>query len=374
MLKRFLTLIAVLVLVGLLWTWRQCRQAYRGFPGNLILVIEPGTRAPEVAQLLVARGVLKQRWPFLLRYWLGRRRHYLKAGEYLFDRPLGPRDVYWKLVQGDVYLHAVVIPEGSDRFDIARILHHQMGISPAEFLRTTRGDIRSPGPGAAGAHARRLLVPRYLSISAQRQRLYRGRDDAGPLPPGLRGEIPAGYSIAARPAWRYDTRLAGRERNSCSRRASACRRGVSPTAGEALGAAVRPDGHLCHSPQIPADGAPITAAYLERSQSRVALQYLSESRLAPGPVANPGEASIEAAMHPAPGDALYFVSNNQGGHFFANSLRDHNRNVAHYRNQRTWLQDQLPIVVKPTASPASRHRAKAGTSPRHSAERAKREH
>ena len=72
MLKRLLALIAVLVLVGLLWTWRQGRQPDRGFSGNLMLVIEPGTRAPEVAQLLVARGVLKQRWPFLLRYWLGR--------------------------------------------------------------------------------------------------------------------------------------------------------------------------------------------------------------------------------------------------------------------------------------------------------------
>jgi len=133
MLKRLPALIAILVLAGLFWTWREWRRPYRGYSGNLILVIEPGTRAPEVAQLLVARGVLKQRWPFLLRYWLGRRRHRLKAGEYLFDRPLGPRGVYWKLVQGDVYLHAVVIPEGSDRFDIARILHQQMGISPADF-------------------------------------------------------------------------------------------------------------------------------------------------------------------------------------------------------------------------------------------------
>jgi len=50
------------------------------------------------------------------------------------------------------------------------------------------------------------------------------------------------------------------------------------------------------------------------------------------------EASIEAAVHPAPGDALYFVSNNQGGHFFSNNLRDHNRNVAQYRSQRAGLQ------------------------------------
>ena len=72
--------------------------------------------------------------------------------------------------------------------------------------------------------------------------------------------------------------------------------------------------------------------------------------LPPGPIANPGEASIEAALHPAPGDALYFVSNNQGGHAFSNNLRDHNRNVAKYRNQRAARQGPPPIVAKPAES------------------------
>ena len=97
----------------------------------------PGTGAPEIADLLVSRGVLAHRWPFLARYWVGRTRHRLKAGEYYFDRPLRPLDVYRKLIAGDVYLYSVVIPEGSDRFDIARILAERMAIDPAEFLRRT---------------------------------------------------------------------------------------------------------------------------------------------------------------------------------------------------------------------------------------------
>jgi UPF0755 protein len=79
-------------------------------------------------------------------------------------------------------------------------------------------------------------------------------------------------------------------------------------------------------------------------------------------------------MHPAPGEALYFVSNNQGGHAFSNNLRDHNRNVVQYRNQRAAQQGSLPIVAKPAESTASRHRAKAGAGPRPSAKRAKRGH
>jgi len=51
----------------------------------------------------------------------------------------------------------------------------------------------------------------------------------------------------------------------------------------------------------------------------------------PGPIANPGRTALEAALHPAQTDFLYFVSDANGHHRFARTLEEHNRNINAYR-------------------------------------------
>ena len=55
--------------------------------------------------------------------------------------------------------------------------------------------------------------------------------------------------------------------------------------------------------------------------------------LPPGPIANPGEASLRAAIDPPPTDYLYFVANAEGGHNFSKTFAEHGRNIDVYRHK-----------------------------------------
>jgi UPF0755 protein len=343
--KRLLVLLLAAAALGLAWVVFDLLSPYRGYAGNVILEIAPGSRASQIADSLAARGVLRHRWPFLLRYLIGRPRRTLRAGEYMFDRPLRPIDVYRKLVLGEVYLHPVVIPEGSDRFDIARILNQRLGIDPGLFLRVTRQtmpihdlDPRAPslegylfpdtyrfprGVSAATvvttmlARFRHIVATRFADVGATLV-VAQGRPRGAPL---HQGGLTGWHDVITLAS------LVEKETPEASERplvAGVFERRL------ALGMPLQCDPTVVYAAQLEdRPMGPITQTDLQLNSPYNTYRHAG---LPPGPIANPGEASIRAALYPA-GDALYFVANNQGGHVFARTLEEHQRNVARYRRE-----------------------------------------
>jgi UPF0755 protein len=96
---------------------------------------------------------------------------------------------------------------------------------------------------------------------------------------------------------------------------------------------------------------------LSRELTRADLQSTSPyntymvAGLPPGPICNPGRASIVAALNPAPRDrSLYFVADGQGGHVFATNVYEHNRNVARWKEIQRQRQEQGQTGAPPAPS------------------------
>jgi len=380
MMRRILLLLLGAAALGLAWVTFDLLSPYRGYAGSVILDFEPGSRASQITDSLVARGVLRHRLPFLVRYLVGRPRHTLRAGEYMFDRPLRPVDVYRKLVLGEVYLHPVVIPEGSDRFDIARILNQRLGIDPTVFLRITRDtmpirDLDPKAPslegylfpdtyrfprGVSAATVITTMLARFRHIVATR---FAGQVPfPTPAPPQMGRGVGAlssdsppqsgrGQRGGVTQSWHDVITLASlveKETPEASERPQVA--GVFERRLE-LGMPLQCDPTVVYAAQL--EERPIGTITQTDLQLDSPYNTYRHAGLPPGPIANPGEASIRAALHPAAGDALYFVANNHGGHVFARTLAEHERNVSRYRREVATAQRKAPGTTGKNSKPAS---------------------
>jgi peptidoglycan lytic transglycosylase G len=345
--KKLLVLVALVVVAALGILVFELYRPYANYTGTLIVEIPPGTSAMEVAKILVERGVLEYRVPFLFRYTLGRPRNSLKAGEYNFDRPLRPIDVYRKLVEGEVRLFTVVIPEGSDRFDMARILKDRLGIDPDEFLRLTQTaaairDLDPQAPTLEGylfpdtyRFARNATAARVVEAMLARERqVLKEKFTVELNDPGK--TLHDVVTLAS---------LVEKETPDPSERpliagvfARRLKIGLPLACDPTVIYAARLDGRMLERPLPPIHESDL--------QSKSPYNTYLHAGLPPGPIANPGKASIRAVFEPAATHFLYFVSNNHGGHTFARTLAEHQRNVARYRRQLAALRRSAPDAEK----------------------------
>ncbi|MDR3749282.1 MAG: endolytic transglycosylase MltG [Acidobacteriota bacterium] len=319
-----LKLVAVLILAFAVWFIWAALLPVKPAQTQFVL-LRPGWSTRRIARDLQREGIIRSSSAFLLLQYIEGPKT-LKAGEYKFEDAANALEVRHRLIRGDVYARTVVVPEGYNMFDIAAAVE-QAGLgSAADFLAAARNDVsllRDFDPGAKtlegylfpdtyqftridSAHEMVAAMVRRFRQEAQKIGLV-GNDDLPRIvtmasiveketaAPEERPMVASVYynrleknmGLAADPTVVYAALLAGRYRGTI---------------------------------------------YQSDLQFDSPYNTYRSPGLPPGPIANPGVASLQAAMYPAQTDYLYFVSDNNGHHRFANTLGQHAQNVAAYRH------------------------------------------
>jgi UPF0755 protein len=287
--------------------------------------IPSGTGATTVATLLRKNGIIRSRYAFaLLRLT---RDGTFKAGEYRFDHPVPPAEVYDRLIRGDVYTQALTIPEGFNIFDIATAAEAAGFAKRDAFLAAERqhteliADLLPPGTHPASLEG--YLFPDTYRFS--------------------RHATPLQMLTAMVRRFRQTATQLGLDRTNIVptvTMASVIEKEVGQETERPLVAGVFVN-RLAKSMPLATDPTVIYAALLDNRwrgtiyasdlQSPSPYNTYKHTGLPPGPISNPGVASLRAALHPAQTEYLYFVSDAAGHTRFSVDLREHAQQVQAYR-------------------------------------------
>ena len=360
--KRAVTTIAIIALlagaVAAAWMWYTLEMPYRAFSEQGAFVDLPhGASSRTVARVLKQNGIIRSAFAFEL-YARRHPRRRLQAGEYFFNHPISAHDVFWQIADGHVYEQPFTVREGETIFDIAHDLESEKLMTSDEFLAAAQNPelIRDIAP-----HAKTLegflfpatyFLPRHpnpTDVTAEMVRKFKEE-----------------WQRIAPPESRHDTTGLehGRPIISAVTLASLVER-ETPQPDERPLVAGAFENRLRKNIPLQCDPTVIYALQ-EAGQYRGTLtgadlhfaspyNTYAHPGLPPGPIGNPGEASLRAALDPAKTDYLYFVANTHGGHFFAATLAEHNRNVTKYRRLLAGLPAGSPDP--PPAAPAAHNQA-----------------
>jgi len=260
--------------------------------------------------------------------WLSGQGRRLKAGEYRFDHAMTPPEVIGKIARGEVFVVTLTFPEGLTIAEMAKIFEsHGLG-SAAAFVEAAQDASLIHDLDPAARNLEGYLFPETYAVPR--------KTDAPKLVRLMVGRF--GHVFTK------ELRDAAAARQLSVRQAVALASIVEKETAKAeerpLVAAVYVNRLRLRMP-LQADPTVIfaiqqTGTYngnLRRDDLMVDSPYNTYRYpgLPPGPIASPGRASLDAAVHPAESDALYFVSRNDGSHVFAKTLDEHNRNVQQYQ-------------------------------------------
>jgi UPF0755 protein len=314
-----LLLLAVLAAAG----WLAWTLALPVTPsGQKFVMLRPGFSTRRIATELESAGVIRSARAFVLWHYLHRKGS-LKAGEYLFEKTANALEIHKRLVHGDIYVHTVVIPEGYNIFEIGQAMQDAGLCTKQEFLDAAMNGsslIADLAPEARTLEG--YLFPNTYEFTRTQstpemlaEMVKQFRHVARQI--GLNSDVQQTVILAS--IIEKETSVPDEAPVVASIYYNRLKKNM----------ALQADPSVIYAKSL--SGTYTGALHHADMQFGSAYNTYIHPGLPPGPIANPGKTSLEAAMHPSTTDYFYFVSDGNGHHRFAQSLEQHNRNVAAYR-------------------------------------------
>jgi len=323
MVKFLFRLIGIALVVGAVWL-AYGTLVPAGPSQEKLVQLKSGSSAHRIAADLKSAGIIRSEYAFLLWHYSHGRKP-LKAGEYAFDHRAAVREVYDRIARGDIYFQTLTVPEGYNMFDIATAVEEAGLGKRDDFLQAARTQtalVRDLDPQAPSLEG--YLFPDTYHFT-RTQSLHdmvavmvrRFRQAAKEI--GLTQDFHNVVTMAS---------IVEKETGAPEER---------PEVASVFYNRLEKNIVLATDPSV------IYAALLNNRYSGVIHQSdlhfdspyntYRKAGLPPGPISNPGRASLQAALHPAKTDYLYFVADpaNQGHHRFARTDSEHAANVHAYR-------------------------------------------
>ncbi|GJL95250.1 MAG: aminodeoxychorismate lyase [Hyphococcus sp.] len=280
---------------------------------NTIVLLEPGSTVSKIADTLQDAGIIQYAELFTAVVRIRGEQNSLKAGEYEIPARASVMDVVDILIEGKSILHRITAPEGLTTAQIIALIAADETLVGDITLEPPEGELLPETYAFTRGETRDDLIRRMMKAQdALVDRVW--NDRAMELPFSTPQEAIILASIVEK-----ETGVPEERPMIAAVFVNRLRRGMrlesdptiiyGLTKGEPLGRGLR------------------------QSELRGETPYNTYviSGLPPTPIGNPGRAAIEAVLNPAETDALFFVADGTGGHAFAATNREHERNVAVWR-------------------------------------------
>ena len=314
------------------WLWQEFNEPYRGFDGERLVTVTPGTNASAILDQLEEAGVLRD--ARLTRLYLihGLGDPHLKAGEYRFDQALDAPSVLDKLVRGEVVTYPVTLIEGLTLWQAAdAIVAAGFGDREVLLREMGRGElVQDLDPVAENLegylypdtyHFARGTTEAEIVDTLVRTFRQRYHEEVEHLLGDWEGTVRDLVILAS--IVEREAQIDEEWPQIASVYTNRLRIGMplqaDPTVIYALELAGTYDGNI-RRPDLRYDSPYNTYVY---------------PGLPPGPICSPAVKSLVAVARPADTPYFYFVSRNDGTHVFARTLAEHNRNVNEWQ-KRYW--------------------------------------